>query len=124
MRESYNDDDIARLQNCLAAIRLTGGWSSETFGNMMGVSKSTISNLENGKVAMSKSRYESIRAVLNKESKKSKDNYLSTMISILTDRNLPESKIEAIKAFVMGASISKLSKDSIIASVKAIASKE
>ena len=46
------------------------------------------------------------------------------MISILTDRNLPESKIEAIKAFVMGASISKLSKDSIIASVKAIASKE
>ena len=39
--------EINRLQDNLQIIRLAGGWSLSEFGEILGVSKQTVSNLEN-----------------------------------------------------------------------------
>ena len=39
--------EINRLQDNLQIIRLAGGWSLLEFGEILGVSKQTVSNLEN-----------------------------------------------------------------------------
>lgn len=50
----YSDTDITKLQNNLLLIRNAGGWTAEVFGDMIGVTKQTISNLENKKTEMTK----------------------------------------------------------------------
>lgn len=52
--KNYTEKEITRLQNSLQLIRQAGGWSAEEFGEMIGVTKQTISNLENKKTIMSK----------------------------------------------------------------------
>ena len=59
--------DVEKLQNNLLLIRKAGGWSAEEFGDMIGVTKQTISNLENKKTKMTKTQYIAIRAVLDYE---------------------------------------------------------
>ncbi len=59
--------DITKLQNNLLLIRNVGGWTAEVFGDMIGVTKQTISNLENKKTEMTKTQYIAIRAVLDYE---------------------------------------------------------
>lgn len=63
----YSDTDITKLQNNLLLIRNAGGWTAEVFGDMIGVTKQTISNLENKKTEMTKTQYIAIRAVLDYE---------------------------------------------------------
>ena len=65
--KEYTGSDIERLQDNLALIRKAGGWSAEEFGDMIGVTKQTISNLENKKTPLSKTQYIAIRAVLDYE---------------------------------------------------------
>lgn len=65
--KNYTEKEITRLQNSLQLIRQAGGWSAEEFGEMIGVTKQTISNLENKKTIMSKTQYIAIRAVLDWE---------------------------------------------------------
>ena len=43
---------IKRLQQNLLAIRKFAGWTTENLGEQIGVTKQTISNLENGKTEM------------------------------------------------------------------------
>ena len=124
MRQSYTNEDVLRLQNSLAAIRVLNGWSLEAFGKMIGVSKSTISNLESNRVAMSNTRYETIIAFLNKQIKKSKDDCLSTIVTILTDKNLSDKKRENVKAFVYGAKKANLPIDVILSGVKSLVKNE
>ncbi|MBR5974729.1 MAG: helix-turn-helix transcriptional regulator [Clostridiales bacterium] len=123
MKRTYTEKDIERLQDFLVAIRAAGGWSSESFGNMIGVSKSTISNMETNRVAMSKARYETIMAVLDKEIKKSKDGYLSTVVGLLADKNLSDEKLDVVKVFLIGAKMAKLPKNTILSSIKSITEK-
>ena len=52
--DKYSDKDIIKLQNNLLLIRNAGGWTAETFGDKLGVTKQTISNLENKKTEMTK----------------------------------------------------------------------
>ncbi len=47
---------IKRLQDNLSSIRKIAGWSAEVFGEKLGVTKQTISNLENQKTPMHGSR--------------------------------------------------------------------
>ena len=65
--KNYTEGEIAKLQDNLLLIRKAGGWSAEEFGDMIGVTKQTISNLENKKTLMSKTQYIAIRAVLDYE---------------------------------------------------------
>lgn len=65
---------INRLQQNLSSIRKIAGWSAETLGNKIGVTKQTISNLENKKTPMTFTQYIAIRAVLDAEIETNKDN--------------------------------------------------
>lgn len=77
---------INRLQQNLSSIRKIAGWSTETLGNKIGVTKQTISNLENKKTPMTFTQYIAIRAVLDAEIETNKDNEaLPKVISILLD---------------------------------------
>ena len=44
--QKFTAKEIKNLQNNLQLIRQAGGWSAEEFGEMIGVTKQTIRNLE------------------------------------------------------------------------------
>ena len=58
---------INRLQENLSSIRKIAGWTAEVLGNKIGVTKQTISNLENNKTPMNFTQYIAIRSVLDAE---------------------------------------------------------
>lgn len=82
-----NDDKyIERLQNCLPIIRKTANWSTEDLGNLIGVTKQTISNIENKKTPMTLTQYIAIRAIIDYEIQNNPDNKdLKTVVDILLD---------------------------------------
>lgn len=71
-----NKDEILRLQTNLHTIRQAGGWSTSKFGDLLGVSKQTVCNLENGTTKLSKLQYIGIRAILDYEIKQNPTNEL------------------------------------------------
>ena len=58
---------IRNLQNYLPAIRKLFGWPTAVLADKIGVSKQTISNLENKKTKMSKTQYIAVKAVMEYE---------------------------------------------------------
>lgn len=77
---------IRRLQKNLSTIRKIAGWTTEQMGNKIGVTKQTISNLENGKNPMSFTQYIAIRAILDHEIETNTNNeVLPKVVSILLD---------------------------------------
>lgn len=65
---------IENLQRHLSSIRKIAGWTSQELGNKVGVTKQTISNLENFKTTMTQTQYIAIRAILDYEIKTNKEN--------------------------------------------------
>lgn len=61
------DKEIEKLQNNLQAIRKIAGWTTEELGEQIGVTKQTISNLENHKTTMTKTQYIALRTVIDYE---------------------------------------------------------
>ena len=79
---------IKKLQKNLSSIRKIAGWTAATLGEKIGVTKQTISNLENQKTPMNFTQYIAIRAVLDAEVENNKDNtVLPKVIAILLDSN-------------------------------------
>ena len=77
---------INRLQKNLSSIRKIAGWTAEVLGNKIGVTKQTISNLENKKTPMNFTQYIAIRSVLDAEIVQNKENkVLPQVIAILLD---------------------------------------
>ena len=77
---------INRLQKNLSSIRKIAGWTAEVLGNKIGVTKQTISNLENKKTPMNFTQYIAIRSVLDAEIEQNKENkVLTQVIAILLD---------------------------------------
>lgn len=68
------DKEIAKLQNNLQAIRKIAGWTTEELGEQIGVTKQTISNLENRKTTMTKTQYIALRTVIDYEIATNTDN--------------------------------------------------
>ena len=58
---------IALMQEYLSILRKIKGWTTEELGNRIGVTKQTISNLENYKVNMTKTQYIALRSVFEYE---------------------------------------------------------
>ncbi len=88
MSEKLNERNkqIKRLQQNLSSIRKIAGWTAEILGEKIGVTKQTISNLENNKSAMNFSQYIAIRSVLDAEIANNKENeLLPKVIAILLD---------------------------------------
>lgn len=79
---------IACLQKNLSAIRKIAGWTAEQLGEKIGVTKQTISNLENGKTPMTLTQYIAIRTVIDYEIQTNKDNtVLPQVVEVLLNRD-------------------------------------
>ena len=55
------------MQDNLCYLRKIAGWTAETLAGKLGITKQTISNLENHKVQLSRMQYIAIRAVFECE---------------------------------------------------------
>ena len=116
--KNYTEKEITRLQNSLQLIRQAGGWSAEEFGEMIGVTKQTISNLENKKTIMSKTQYIAIRAVLDWEiAERENDALLTSTVDLCLNHDgvTPEDK-----AFLSGAKKTGLDNGAIVAGLAAL----
>lgn len=79
---------IVCLQQNLSAIRKIAGWTAEQLGEKIGVTKQTISNLENRKTTMTLTQYIAIRSVIDFEIQMNKENkVLPQVVEILLDRD-------------------------------------
>jgi len=77
---------IKRLQQNLSSIRKIAGWTAEVLGDKIGVTKQTISNLENGKTPMNFTQYIAVRSVLDYEIENNKENeILPKVVALLLD---------------------------------------
>lgn len=84
--------DIKKLQVNLNSIRKIAGWTAQDLGNKIGVTKQTISNLENQKTEMTLTQYIAIRTVLDYEIENNSSNkVLPQVVHILLD--VPDSEI-------------------------------
>lgn len=120
--KNYTEKEITRLQNSLQLIRQAGGWSAEEFGEMIGVTKQTISNLENKKTIMSKTQYIAIRAVLDWEiAERENDALLTSTVDLCLNHDgvTPEDKMKA-QAFLSGAKKTGLDNGAIVAGLAAL----
>lgn len=77
---------IKKLQQNLSPIRKIAGWTAEVLGDKIGVTKQTISNLENKKTPMNFTQYIAIRSVLDYEIANNKENeVLPKVVALLLD---------------------------------------
>ena len=69
LKEKYPSTEDTRLilQNNLKAIREILNWTSSDFGNLIGVTKQTISNLETQNSRLTKLHYIALRTVIDFE---------------------------------------------------------
>ncbi|ERL09711.1 helix-turn-helix transcriptional regulator [Olsenella profusa] len=88
--ETVDQKKIKQMQDNLGAIRRVAGWTAEQFGDSIGVTRQTISNLERGKTALSKTQYLAIRTVLNQEIIDSENLGLATVLKALVDEPIEE----------------------------------
>lgn len=63
-----------RVYKNLSAVRKIAGWTSEQLGEKIGVTKQTISNLENEKTKMTLTQYIAIRSIIDYEIQTNKEN--------------------------------------------------
>lgn len=94
---------VQLLQQNLCSIRKIAGWTAEQLGERIGVTKQTISNLENSKTQMNLTQYIAIRSILDYEIESNPDNIvLPQVINILVDKGvaLEEENYSEIKETV------------------------
>lgn len=115
--KKFTAKEIKNLQNNLQLIRQAGGWSAEEFGEMIGVTKQTIRNLEKKTTEMSKTQYIAIRAVLDYEiADRPDDKVLATTVNLcLNSEDLSEQDKKKAQVFLEGASKTNLEDDVLAA---------
>lgn len=123
--KAYTDKDKNKLQKNLAVIRKIAGWTSEDLGELIGVTKQTISNLENERSIMTKTQYIAIRAMIDYEISSNPDNVaLAQVVNILLDSNdlseEEQGKVETTIAYVAGAKDRGMSSAAIAAGMTAL----
>lgn len=121
----YSEKDKIRLQTNLSLIRKAAGWTATDLGEFIGVTKQTISNLENGRNTMSKAQYIAIRAILDHELTSNPDNdALAQIVHILLDSdNLTEedrSQVESTIAYISRAKEKNMNHAAIAAGTAAL----
>lgn len=81
---------ISRMQSNLAIIRKVGGWTTAQFGEEIGVTRQTVSNLEKGRTPLTKTQYLAIRAVLIHEIGANGNEGLAQVVRTLVDEPLED----------------------------------
>lgn len=101
---------IRIMQDNLCDLRRIAGWTTETLANKLGITKQTISNIENNKVKLSRIQYIAIRAVLECETSMNRENTTLRKIYELLFDIIPckyeENKVEIRTAVTAIASVS------------------
>lgn len=116
--ENYNV--ISTMQKYLIILRKIAGWTTEDLGKRIGVTKQTISNLENNKVSMTKTQYLALRTIFEYEIRVVNDNavlkrvmtvlfYDKVIYSIEKERQIYEALENIAAAASGGISGSRLS---------------
>lgn len=78
------DVEIQIMQDNLCDLRKIAGWTAETLAGKLGITKQTISNLENQKVKLSRIQYIAIRAIFECEvAANSKNTTLRKVMNVL-----------------------------------------
>ena len=86
--EQTNGHTISLLQENLSVIRKVAGWTTEDMGNRIGVTKQTISNIENKKTKLTLTQYIAIRAVLDYEIQSNHENVaLAQVVDVLLNKD-------------------------------------
>ncbi len=121
----YSREPIEKLQKNLQAIRQAGGWTAEEFGNMIGVTKQTVRNLENHVTEMTKTQYIATRTILDYETEHNPDNQiLGNLVKYLLDSEKmtdeEQEKAESAVAYISGARNAKMDKAAIYKGVAAL----
>lgn len=86
MANRSEEEIISLLQDNLSSVRKIAGWTTEELGDKIGVTKQTISNLENKKTKMTRTQYIAIGTVLKYEVSSNRNaEVLAYVIGILLD---------------------------------------
>ena len=106
--DKNQQNQIRRLQDNLSSIRKIAGWTAEQLGEKIGVTKQTISNLENNKSPMNLTQYIAIRSVIDHEIQDNPENtVLPEVVTILLDKDdIDENKYDEVKKAVSVAAVS------------------
>lgn len=89
---ALEQNEIKKLQVNLSSIRKIAGWTAQDLGKKIGVTKQTISNLENQKTEMTVTQYIAIRTIIDYEIENNKSNeVLPQVVHILVD--VPDNKL-------------------------------
>lgn len=99
--KKYTEHEIEKLTQSLPSIRKIAGWSSEELGELIGVTKQTISNIETRKSKMSKTQYIAIRTIIDYEIAEHPENeLLANVVYILLDSDDTKENEEKAKATI------------------------
>lgn len=99
--KKYTENEIEKLTQSLPSIRKIAGWSSEELGELIGVTKQTISNIETRKSKMSKTQYIAIRTIIDYEIAEHPENeLLANVVNILLDSDDTKENEEKAKATI------------------------
>ena len=120
--KKYTDNERDKLQKNLSVIRKIAGWTCADLGELIGVTKQTINNLESGRTPMTKTQYIAIRAMLDYEISSNAENVaLAQVVKILLDsEELTEEeqlKVDTTVTYVTGAKEKGMSNAAIAAGV-------
>lgn len=111
------DDDIKKLQSNLRLLRMSMGWSLETFSKHLGVSKQSVLNYENGNSTMKKLQYIAFRSVIYDEYNTSNNNVLIFAVDNILEKENPieadKNKLQIAIAYVQNAKLLGLDNNSI-----------
>lgn len=114
--------DVKKLQTNLSSIRKIAGWTTQDLGKKIGVTKQTISNLENQKTEMTVTQYIAIRTVLDYEIANNRENeLLAQVVPLLLDiprENINEddnSKVNQVVATIAAAAAGGMARSTLVA---------
>lgn len=109
---ALEQNDIKKLQINLSSIRKIAGWTAQDLGEKIGVTKQTISNLENQKTEMTLTQYIAIRTVLDYEIENNKSNeVLPQVVHTLLD--IPDDEISAEDRIKISQAVTTLAAASV-----------
>lgn len=110
------NDDITneRLQNALVLLRRLRGWTMQDLANRIGVTKQTISNMEHGKIQLTRSWYILIRMAFQSSLYELTDSDAKRFSYSLETMLDPQSDVKFIdnlkRGFVLGLALSETDK--------------
>lgn len=99
-KENFKQEHIIRMKKYLPILRKAAGWKAEDLGELIGVTRQTITSLEkNEGYKMTKTQYIALRSVFYREAECNKNEGLEHLVELLILRDdLAEKYAEEISA--------------------------